>query len=276
MPLSAEQQKFYDFLKGVMPRWFYEQTRNEEEIHAFIQVFDDVREQIEAIFQETFILDSVGGTPDWLNQHAIDRGTNRRENETDATLRARLRSFEDTVTAPAILSAVNAVLVAAGGAADAVMVQLRADRAFLGTYTPSGTATISAPVATVQTLTLVSGTIFNDDNEFWVGRQITIAGSADPANDGTFVIASVISPTQLTYVNAAGSADATACDWDVVERRRAYLGRGYRLSHSGRPARFIVILPFGTSAATELAVTEMIREKKAGGFKAVVEVRGVP
>jgi len=49
-----------------------------------------------------------------------------------------------------------------------------------------------------------------------VGRQITIVGATTPANDGTFVIASYISPTQITYANALGVTEVGAGTW-VVE-----------------------------------------------------------
>lgn len=56
----------------------------------------------------------------------------------------------------------------------------------------------------------------------------------------------------------------------------AYINRGYRMSVVGRPMRFIVILPYGTSSVLRSAVDEIIRQLKAGGFAYSIEVRGVP
>lgn len=49
-----------------------------------------------------------------------------------------------------------------------------------------------------------------------VGKQITIAGSTSPANDGTFVVASYISATQITFVNTTpGVTEAFPGTWSV-------------------------------------------------------------
>lgn len=62
-------------------------------------------------------------------------------------------------------------------------------------------ATISAPSASIQTLTVPSGPFLAAH----VGRTITIANAA-AANNGTFTILSVQGTTQVTYSNAGGSA----------------------------------------------------------------------
>lgn len=72
--------------------------------------------------------------------------------------------------------------------------------------TEVGASTLSAPVSTVQTLT-DPGAAFTAN---LVGALLVITGSATPANNGTFRITSVPSATTLTYVNAAGAADAGA------------------------------------------------------------------
>jgi phage tail sheath protein FI len=49
-----------------------------------------------------------------------------------------------------------------------------------------------------------------------VGKTIRIAGSTTPANDGDFIIASYISPTQITYTNTApGATEAFPGTWVV-------------------------------------------------------------
>jgi phage tail sheath protein FI len=50
-----------------------------------------------------------------------------------------------------------------------------------------------------------------------VGKQITIAGATTPANDGNYVIASYIDPSNVTYANVAGVAEVGAGTWVVDE-----------------------------------------------------------
>jgi hypothetical protein len=57
-------------------------------------------------------------------------------------------------------------------------------------------------------------------------------------------------------------------------RHSAYLGRGYRMAKPG--SAFIIILPYGSTAATAAAVREALRQKKAAGIRALVEWRQSP
>lgn len=58
------------------------------------------------------------------------------------------------------------------------------------------------------TITFTAGaSVFTAD---MVGREITVAGATSPGNDGTFVITSFISGTQVTYENAGGATEAGA------------------------------------------------------------------
>ena len=66
----------------------------------------------------------------------------------------------------------------------------------------TGTGDDIAFAAGTCTLTDAAG-LFRPNH---VGRNITIAGSG-AGNNGTFVIASYISPTQITYANAAGATE---------------------------------------------------------------------
>lgn len=64
------------------------------------------------------------------------------------------------------------------------------------------------------------------------------------------------------------------CTDSATSRKRAYLSRGYRMAGTGREATaIIVILPYGTSAATAASIAEALRQKKAGGVKVIVERR---
>jgi hypothetical protein len=73
-------------------------------------------------------------------------------------------------------------------------------------------------------------------------------------------------------------------DADWADRKAAYFSRGYRMTRqftanpslvaADRAAHsFIVILPYGTTAATALAVEEALRQKRAGGILAWTERR---
>ena len=52
------------------------------------------------------------------------------------------------------------------------------------------------------------------------------------------------------------------------------MSRGYRMGQSR--SSFVIILPFGSTSGTELAVQEMLRLKAAGGIKVIVERRTSP
>jgi hypothetical protein len=67
------------------------------------------------------------------------------------------------------------------------------------------------------------------------------------------------------------------------QQKRLFLTRHYGLTRGWRmgPSNpsgdwIIVVLPYGTSAATAASVAEAMRRYKAGGVRVVVEVRGVP
>jgi hypothetical protein len=54
-----------------------------------------------------------------------------------------------------------------------------------------------------------------DFTEADVGKKITTAGSTSPGNDGPFVIATVNSPTQIVFANAAGVTEPFAGTWTL-------------------------------------------------------------
>lgn len=100
------------------------------------------------------------------------------------------------------------------------------------------------------------------------------------------IIRSALLARIVTILETAG---AVAPDVGMVELRRdgafaqdatsgagqAYADNGYRAG-SGRPYTIVVILPYGTSASTALAVDEYLRGHKAAGYRHVVETRAVP
>ena len=48
-----------------------------------------------------------------------------------------------------------------------------------------------------------------------VGHKVTFAGCVKAANNGVFVITSVVSPSQATFSNAAGEEEASAFKWTI-------------------------------------------------------------
>jgi hypothetical protein len=192
--LSDKEQQLYDAARAALPRWMFSDDENAQEIiAAFAKVFGMSWAQVDLWCDQMFITKAVGF---FLDQHAIDRGTRRRNGESDGALAARLRSYEDHVTRGALLSAANNILAGASVTGSANMVELRIDKAFLG-------------------------------------------------------------------VSGAG-ADAG--------RARSYCSRGYRMAADGENA-IILILPYGTDAATATAVAEAMRQQKAGGIIVYVERR---
>jgi hypothetical protein len=78
---------------------------------------------------------------------------------------------------------------------------------------------------TTDNFAFAAGTVTLTDNEAlftpeMVGREITVAGATSAGNDGTFVVASYISATQITYANASGVSETlpVTCTWSVFEQ----------------------------------------------------------
>lgn len=59
-------------------------------------------------------------------------------------------------------------------------------------------------------------------------------------------------------------------------RRLAYFKRGYRMGHSGRPHRLIVILPYGTTDEAVASIREALRQRVGAGILYSFEVNQVP
>lgn len=56
----------------------------------------------------------------------------------------------------------------------------------------------------------------------------------------------------------------------------AFMSRGYRMGHVARPMAYVVILPFGTTAAIANGVSEYLRQYGPGGYNHYVEIRQDP
>lgn len=301
MALTAEEQELFDFAVGSLPSWVRSQ---DELLTACAKMFGVARAQLKYLFGQALITQATGPTsttPDWLAQHARDRGTSRQAAELDPVLQQRLRVIPDALTRQAILDAANAILAAAGVVGAAAMLELPRDGAWLGAYFPltgsGGTFAQSGTVSRFTPTTLPwsvppyrSPSVAPTQTWF-----LTISGAAAPANNGTRMITGMDNSAAV-YTNASGVAGAdpsvswTARRADVngaasdgfgdiglgpLSFARAYAGRGYRMS-SSRPLKILVILPFGTDAGTQASIEESLRTKKAAGRVVIVERRLVP
>lgn len=60
------------------------------------------------------------------------------------------------------------------------------------------------------------------------------------------------------------------------DANEAFMSRGYRMTYANQPMGYIVILPYGTTAAMGEAVEEYLRQYGPAGFYYIVEIRAVP
>jgi hypothetical protein len=114
MALTAEEQKFYDFARRALPKFLFAKVRPEEVMGAFAKIFGAAKTAISGYFDQALIGQATSSGANYLNQHAIDRGTYKQAGETDAALRARLRNVEDAITRPALLAAAAGIVSADG------------------------------------------------------------------------------------------------------------------------------------------------------------------
>ena len=292
MALTAEEQELLDFALGALPPWFSDAEARDFAIEGgYAKMAGAARAQTSYWFGQTLITTATGPTattPDWLQLHAIDRGTRRQNGETDDTLRSRLRTFPDALTVATILAAAQAVIDAAGVSGTVYMVELRRDRAFMGKNSPmTGTGgTFTAQTGTAHGFRPTAGW----NRPPFVGLQpsitwkLVISGAASAANNGTFTITDLAS-NDAVYTNAGGVAEVDAgVTWRVdrydqddnlltagTGRQDAYLSRGHRMG--AQYSTILLILPYGTDAATADSVLEAVRQRKAAGVRVIVERR---
>lgn len=287
MALTVDEQKFFDFAKNALPAWIPD---GDEFLMGAAKMFGSVKAMLDYLFGNALIGTAVGPsgtTPDWLNQHASDRGTRRQLDEEDPALRERLRNIPDALTRLAILTAIDAILAAEGVVGTSALVELPRHGAHFGEYEADagvgGTFAKVGDVVKFEPATPWAGPPYRSPLIIPVQTtQLVVSGAASAGNDGTFEITG-LEDDQALYENAAGVAevDATVV-WSVehldVEGNvrdwfaRAYSQRGYRSARLGRSI-LVVILPFGSTVATVASVTEALRQKKAAGIAVRVERR---
>lgn len=297
MALSADEQELFDIGRDNLPEWYASDSRANEFLGAAAKITGSARAIASRWLREATLLTLASADvdePDFLDQHARDRGTSRQSGESDEALVKRLRTVEDALTRPFLLAQVQAMMTAAGFAGTPVMVELPRDAAFFGRYLADGgegAYTCTALGSNRMSFTLPAG-------QSWARPPFQRSPSAAPtfkltlssggANDGTFVITGLDGDKAL-YTNASGSTETVAptSDWSVDRydvddnlrtgtiNSRCYFSRGYRMAHNP-PSAIIVILPFGTTEGFAASVLEMLRQKKGGGIRAAVERRLSP
>lgn len=193
MPLSAEQQALFDHARRALPRWLTRgKTAVLEWLHAYTQTFDSVRAQGQDWLDITYLDNATGAE---LDQHALDRGTFRRDGEDDDTLRERIRNITDVVTVPALKSGVDALL-AASALGPSNWVVLRRDRAHFQKYYrdyPNTAVLVNTALGFGNWATNGFGWAINETS-----------GSLTPALGGVS-----LTPTSVTYGPGPHAADSS-------------------------------------------------------------------
>lgn len=279
--LNSDEQGIYNHAKGAMPRWL--RVVGDFYFGAVAKLMgrtlEQVRDWLDTNAHAGTAVGASGGAPDWLDEHARDLGTHRQETENDTALQARLRTPGQAITRTALEAGANEILTGAGIGSPAVVLELPEAIAHFGDFAAStGTGGTFAVGATFQGTSGWNPPVTLGD------LRLVISGASNAANNGTFAITGFAADA-VTYVNAGAVAglDASAT-WSVRKYDvdgnpldgfgRAHMGRGYRMGKLG-PC-IVLILPYGTSAATQAAVIEMLRNRKGAGVRALVERRLVP
>lgn len=87
----------------------------------------------------------------------------------------------------------------------------------------------------------------------------------------------------LTAVNAVLSVDGYGAAYLIELRavqghynRGFYFSRGYRMGHSGRPNKLIIVVPYNTPAATVASIEDVLRVNIAAGKIYTIEYLAAP
>lgn len=133
--LTPHEQALYDTAKHALPKWlFSDDTAAQELLGSFAKAFATSWTQVDQWVDQAFLRRAFGM---WLDQHAIDRGTRRQSNETDAALATRLRTVPDAVTLSALKNIVAGVLSANNIAGTSTFIEGRRDGYWQTDTTPA-------------------------------------------------------------------------------------------------------------------------------------------
>jgi hypothetical protein len=106
--MARSEQELRDHYLALAPGFLQEpEELLDAQIRLLAAMFAEVGSAIETQHARTLIGSADGS---WLDQHGIERGVLRYEDETDDAYRARVKLLEDAVTPVAITAAVDALL----------------------------------------------------------------------------------------------------------------------------------------------------------------------
>lgn len=286
MALTAEEEELLAFALGSLPSWLRGTGPDEilpgmaKQLGAAMTTNRYWLEQL-----RISLADGPNATdPDWLNQHARDQGTNRQDGESDDALRARLQTVADAVTRSALLDAAQEILDADGVVGAPVLLELRRDRIFLGTYdADEGTGGTFAAGATAGTFVFTPDVPFARPplRLFFPVQEHRLLLASSDDHDGEHEI-TAISENGAVFASAGVQVGADAdVTWRVnryfegeirtttTPSARAYLSRGYRIGTT--IPTIIMILPAAAGEGTVASIREMIRQVRGAGVRAIVE-----
>lgn len=312
MSLDSVEQELYDFAWGAMPRWYKARERASEEIAMFAKVMGAVKKTLIYWFEQAYIQTATRATgtdPDWLELHAQDRGTHLADGETNAISRKRISQIPGAVTWPELKAAAQAIVDEAGVTGTVGLVELPADAAYLGPLAQdSGTGGTFSALPGHATAKVFVPTVpfkyrpFRNNTDipgWWHAVYVMFSGCSSAGNDGGFWTTALVAAddadgeptlTGIVIENAGGVSEADAtCSWSLGRTDytgsiidgtgQAFVNRGFRVWRGSNDANrcanggIVVILPYGCNESIRLAVREMLRQKMAAGFKAIVERR---
>lgn len=287
MALTDDESELLDFALKALPPWM---RADDEFLRGAAKLFGSVRTLTTYLLTQAKITTAEGATsttPDWLMQHARDRDTVRLADESDTTLRIRLRTFANALTRESILGVANEILVANGITTPAQLIELPRDGIHLGSYTaPSGIGGAFMQAGTEQTFLPTNPPSFPPFQDATIFPPLTwklvITGADEAANNGERVVIRLVDDA-MVVTNGSGVADAsdTGVSWTV--RRydvddnlrdgfaRTYLSRGYRIARAF--PMLILILPYPTSVSVASSIETSVKSKIAAGFGLIVERR---
>jgi len=291
---AEEEAELYAWAANALPDWYADDDRANEYLHACSRLFAQYKDLgTDWLARQTMILLADGPTPtspDFLDAHARERGTFRQAGESDDVLRARLHAWPDPgVTRPGLIDAITALLTAAGASTSFAMDELPRDGAYTGSHpTDTGTGGVFAVVAggnmTFTPLHLPWPSTPYTPIYAAPARALETTGAADPANDVAAAPVIGVIGDGVEYAGAGTAGGDGGVTWKLHRLDsmgnvldgvpRSYASRGYRCN-STLPL-IIVMLPYGTSDIVYDQVVELVRRRKAGGIRYVVERREVP
>lgn len=310
MALTSEEQELVSAVNAAMPGWFKSDTRAQEDLGMMAKIFGPVRALGDHWLKtQSMITLAAGATltePDWLAQHARDRGTWRQGGEITDTLRYRLRALPSATTAAsvtrtAILAMIAELLASELIAGVAALYEAPRDSAYMidvvGQATGTG-GTFSGPDGSGRMIFLPT-TPFPFPPIAQGGRvksvKLVFASATSAANNGTFDVIDLVG-NGARFTNGSGVAGADASVTWAVRRMATATQQidGFPYSYvydhndavavnvaaadrlaTGGLASIIAILPVGTPAPLADAIAEQIRRIRAAGVVSTVERRQV-